>query len=167
MTTKLTKLQAAFNALRDANGDVSRAKILTATRGVRISARTWNKAIQLRTAVSPVPVIDNISERMAKYDALNRMSHADYRKELWIEACKEDSIDPTSKFVVFSDTNIAATAYNNFVVAYFKAQKEANETGGSTIVVQSLRHSSSYSVEHTLPPYAVRIGPRIYPNNGR
>jgi hypothetical protein len=174
-TTKLTKLQAAFNALRDANGDVSRAKILAAARGVRISARTWNKAIQLRTAVSPVPVLRNDvsdselispSARLAERDRLNNISHSDYRRELWTKACKEDSIDPTSRFVVFSDDNVAARAYHNFVVAYFQAQKLANGTGSSVIVTQHRTHTASYSPEYTLTA-GVRIGHRIYPNLGR
>ena len=34
-------------------------------------------------------------------------------KQLWIKACKQDSIDPTSKFVVFSKGNKWAEKYNN------------------------------------------------------
>jgi hypothetical protein len=52
-----TKLQHAFNALRAAHDDVSEAKRMTAEQGIRISARTWSKAIDARTMCSPVPVI--------------------------------------------------------------------------------------------------------------
>jgi hypothetical protein len=34
-------------------------------------------------------------------------------KQLWIKACKQDGIDPTSKFVVFSKGNKWAKKYND------------------------------------------------------
>ena len=43
--TPQTKLQAAYSALRLANGDVTAAKAYTAGLRIRISARTWAKAI--------------------------------------------------------------------------------------------------------------------------
>ena len=48
--TRTTKLQLAFDALNYANGKVGDAKDIIAKRGVRISARTWNKAITARLA---------------------------------------------------------------------------------------------------------------------
>ena len=47
---RTTKLQLAFDALNYANGKVGDAKDIIAKRGVRISARTWNKAITARLA---------------------------------------------------------------------------------------------------------------------
>jgi len=46
-----TKLDLAFDALEFANGNVSDAKRIIAKCGVRISARTWHKAITARLAV--------------------------------------------------------------------------------------------------------------------
>ena len=46
-----TKLDLAFDALEFANGNVGDAKRIIAKRGVRISARTWHKAITARLAV--------------------------------------------------------------------------------------------------------------------
>ena len=43
--TPQTKLRAAYSALRLANGDVTAAKAYTAGLRIRISARTWAKAI--------------------------------------------------------------------------------------------------------------------------
>ena len=45
---RTTKLQLAFDALEFANGNVSKAKAIIAESGVRISARTWHKAITAR-----------------------------------------------------------------------------------------------------------------------
>ena len=45
-----TKLDLAFDALEFANGNVSKAKAIIAESGVRISARTWHKAITARLA---------------------------------------------------------------------------------------------------------------------
>jgi len=45
---RTTKLQLAFDALEFANGHVGAAKDIIAKRGIRISARTWNKAITAR-----------------------------------------------------------------------------------------------------------------------
>ena len=53
----MTKIQTAFNALRETNENVGQAKALVAKTGVRISARTWAKAISARNAVQPVPVL--------------------------------------------------------------------------------------------------------------
>ena len=36
-------------------------------------------------------------------------------KDLWIKACEQDGIEPSSKFVVFSKDNRWAKKYNNFV----------------------------------------------------
>ena len=47
---RTTKLQLAFDALNFADGNVGEAKSIIAKRGLRISARTWNKAIQARIA---------------------------------------------------------------------------------------------------------------------
>jgi hypothetical protein len=46
--TYVSKLQQAFNALREAHDNVSTAKHIVAQTGVRISARTWAKAIKAR-----------------------------------------------------------------------------------------------------------------------
>lgn len=48
--TRTTKLQLAFDALEFANGNVGKAKDIIAQRNVRISSRTWNKAITARLA---------------------------------------------------------------------------------------------------------------------
>jgi hypothetical protein len=45
---RTTKLQLAFDALEFANGNVSEAKSIIAKRDLRISARTWHKAITAR-----------------------------------------------------------------------------------------------------------------------
>jgi hypothetical protein len=47
---RTTKLQLAFDALEFANGNVGEAKRIAAKHGDRISARTWNKAINARIA---------------------------------------------------------------------------------------------------------------------
>lgn len=47
---RTTKLQLAFDALEYANGNVSKAKAITAKQGHHISARTWDKAIRARLA---------------------------------------------------------------------------------------------------------------------
>jgi hypothetical protein len=47
-----SKLQRAFDALRAAHDDVSAAKAAVAKTGVRISARTWAKAISARRPFS-------------------------------------------------------------------------------------------------------------------
>jgi hypothetical protein len=47
---RTTKLQLAFDALEFANGNVSKAKAIIAESGVRISSRTWYKAICIRLA---------------------------------------------------------------------------------------------------------------------
>ena len=47
---RTTKLQLAFDALEFANGNVGEAKNIIAKRNVRISARTWDKAIRARFA---------------------------------------------------------------------------------------------------------------------
>ena len=54
---RTTKLQLAFDALNFADGRVSEAKRIIAERGLRISARTWAKAISARIACSPVPYL--------------------------------------------------------------------------------------------------------------
>ena len=54
---RTTKLQLAFDALNFADGRVVEAKDIIAKRGVRISSRTWNKAIAARVACSPVPYL--------------------------------------------------------------------------------------------------------------
>lgn len=55
--TERTKLQTAFDCLRLASGDVTAAKTYAAGLRVRISARTWYKAIEARRLCSPVPVL--------------------------------------------------------------------------------------------------------------
>jgi len=40
----------------------------------------------------------------------------------WLKACEADQIDPTSKFVVFSNTTEAA-AYNEMMGMYLKARR--------------------------------------------
>ena len=52
-----SKLQLAFDALDFADGNVSQAKSIIAQREIKISASTWNKAIQARILCSPVPVL--------------------------------------------------------------------------------------------------------------
>ena len=54
---RTSKLQLAFDALNFADGNVGEAKRIIAKRGERISARTWNKAIQARILCSPVPYL--------------------------------------------------------------------------------------------------------------
>jgi hypothetical protein len=54
---RTTKLQPAFDALNFANGCMGPAKAIIAKRGERISARTWNKALQAYIACSPVPYL--------------------------------------------------------------------------------------------------------------
>ena len=56
---RTAKLQLAFDALNFADGRVSEAKRIIAERGLRISSRTWAKAISARIACSPVPVLDD------------------------------------------------------------------------------------------------------------
>jgi hypothetical protein len=48
--TRTTKLQLAFDALEFANGNVGEAKRIIAQRSMRISSRTWHKAITARLA---------------------------------------------------------------------------------------------------------------------
>jgi len=48
-----SKLQRAFNALREAKDNVSEAKRIVAQSGIRISARTWHKAITARQPFAP------------------------------------------------------------------------------------------------------------------
>jgi len=55
--TDKTKLQTAFDCLRLSSGDVTAAKAYAAGLRVRISARTWYKAIEAHRLVSPVPVL--------------------------------------------------------------------------------------------------------------
>jgi hypothetical protein len=47
---RTTKLQLAFDALEFANGNVGEAKKIIFQRGIRISARTWAKAMIARFA---------------------------------------------------------------------------------------------------------------------
>jgi hypothetical protein len=39
-------------------------------------------------------------------------------KQLWIKACEQDGIDPSSKFVVFSKDNRWAKKYNDLAYAF-------------------------------------------------
>lgn len=41
-------------------------------------------------------------------------------KELWIAACKYDDIDPTAKFVVWSNNNPYAEEYNKKMLEEFE-----------------------------------------------
>lgn len=43
-------------------------------------------------------------------------------KQLWVKACEFDGIDPTSKFVVFSDSNPWAKKYNQALIAFTLAR---------------------------------------------
>lgn len=97
------------------------------------------------------------------HDEAGDMMHASWIAMLWAAACKADGIDVTSKFVVFSDENLAAVAYNNYMVALQHAIEAANSTGNSTLVYQQL-DGLRYDVALTLPPRGRRIGPRIYPS---
>jgi hypothetical protein len=54
---RTSKLQLAFDALEFANGNVGEAKRIIAQRDLRISARTWAKAIGARILCSPTPVL--------------------------------------------------------------------------------------------------------------
>ena len=48
---------------------------------------------------------------------------------LWRDCCKEDGIDPESKFVVFSDSNKYVPFYNNAMKQYLEACAQY-EAGG-------------------------------------
>jgi hypothetical protein len=47
---RTTKVQLAFDALEFANGNVGEAKKIIFKRGIKISSRTWAKAIDARFA---------------------------------------------------------------------------------------------------------------------
>lgn len=44
-------------------------------------------------------------------------------KELWVLACANDGIDPTTTCVIFSNSNPAAVVYNTAMGAYFDLVK--------------------------------------------
>ena len=47
-------------------------------------------------------------------------------KEAWENACKEEGIDPETKFVVFSEANAWAKKYEAAVELYFASRTEAH-----------------------------------------
>lgn len=49
-------------------------------------------------------------------------------RSFWVKACKHDCIDPDSKFVVLSDENPWASAYNRAMGLYLRlTQKYVNQ----------------------------------------
>ncbi len=51
-------------------------------------------------------------------------------REAWVNACKEDGIDPESKFVEFSENNAWAKKYERAVELYLAAKVEAHRLAG-------------------------------------
>jgi hypothetical protein len=176
--SKPTKLQAAFNALRDTRDDVSAAKVLTAKQGISISARTWAKAITARTVCSPVPVLPTPYKRvngsLAPISTVPLVPSQraipenvlSFRKSLWTVACLAQDTDPKSSFVIFADDNEAAKAYNTFALAITEAIEKANATGMPVIIYQSKVNPLNFGTAHTLPMHATRIGDPIRPTKG-
>ena len=45
-------------------------------------------------------------------------------KDLWNDACREDGVDPSSKFISFSKGNKAAKRYNHAMLLVSKATQK-------------------------------------------